>query len=211
MRPLSAKQEKILTYLKQFAAEKGYPPSIREIGKACGISSTSVVKYNLNILQREGYIRRDPEVSRGIDLASTSPRNRIRHIPMLGVIAAGEPIPVPSDESWSQSQAAEVVEVSPELLHGKENVFALRVKGTSMIDALIDDGDLVLMETTRSADDGDMVAVWLKGQGETTLKRLYREGARVRLQPANSQMKPIYADARDVEIQGRVVGVIRGI
>ncbi|MDP2659632.1 MAG: transcriptional repressor LexA [Dehalococcoidia bacterium] len=211
MRPLSTKQEKILTYLKQFAAEKGYPPSIREIGKACGISSTSVVKYNLNILQREGYIRRDPEVSRGIDLASTSPRNRIRHIPMLGVIAAGEPIPVPSDESWSQSQAAEVVEVSPELLHGKENVFALRVKGTSMIDALIDDGDLVLMETTRSADDGDMVAVWLKGQGETTLKRLYREGARVRLQPANSQMKPIYADARDVEIQGRVVGVIRGI
>ncbi|MDO8689123.1 MAG: transcriptional repressor LexA [Dehalococcoidia bacterium] len=211
MRPVSAKQEKIFTYLKQFAAEKGYPPSIREIGKACGISSTSVVKYNLNILQREGYIRRDPEVSRGIDLASTSLGDRIIHIPMLGVIAAGEPIPVPSDESWSQAQTAEVVEVSPELLHGKENVFALRVKGTSMIDALIDDGDLVLMETTRSADDGEMVAVWLKAQGETTLKRIYREGARVRLQPANSQMKPIYADARDVEVQGRVVGVIRGI
>ncbi len=211
MRPLSAKHEKILDYLKQFAAEKGYAPSIREIGRACGISSTSVVKYNLNILQREGHIRRDPEVSRGIDIASGSQGDRVLHIPMLGVIAAGEPIPVPSDESWAQARTAEVVDVGPELLHGRQNVFALRVKGTSMIDALIDDGDLVLMETTSSADDGDMVAVWLKDQGETTLKRIYREGARIRLQPANSQMKPLYADARDVEIQGRVVGVIRGI
>lgn len=211
MRPLSSKQNKILAYLKQFAVEKGYPPSIREIGKACGISSTSVVKYNLNILQREGYIRRDPEVSRGIDLASTSPATRAAHVPMLGTIAAGAPIPVPSDETWSQAQAADTIEVSPELLHGKENVYALRVKGTSMIDALIDDGDLVLMEAARAADDGDMVAVWLKGQGETTLKRIYREGSQVRLQPANSQMKAIYADARDVEVQGKVIGVIRGI
>lgn len=211
MRPLSGKQDKILVFLKQFAIEKGYPPSIREIGKACGISSTSVVKYNLNILQREGYIRRDPEVSRGIDLASTSPVARVVHVPMLGTIAAGEPIPVPSEETWSPAQTADTVDISPELLRGKDNVYALRVKGTSMIDALIDDGDLVLMQASPSADDGDMVAVWLKGQGETTLKRIYREGSRVRLQPANSQMKPIYADARDVEVQGRVIGVIRGI
>ncbi|MDP2727295.1 MAG: transcriptional repressor LexA, partial [Dehalococcoidia bacterium] len=174
------------------------------------ISSTSVVKYNLNILQREGYIRRDPEISRGIDLPTVS-RERLVLVPLLGTIAAGQPIPVPDQESWSPTETAETVELTRELLKGRENIYALRVKGTSMIDALIDDGDLVLMEATNTAEEGEMVAVWLKDQGETTLKRIYREGARVRLQPANSQMKPIYADARQVEVQGKVVGVIRGI
>ena len=210
MKRLSSKQQNILVYLREFVTEKGYPPSIREIGKACGISSTSVVKYNLNILQREGHIRRDPDVSRGIDVPFLS-RERVVHVPLMGTIAAGQPIPVPSQESWSPSSVAEAVELTRDLVQGRENVFALRVKGTSMIDALIDDGDLVLMEATQAADEGDMVAVWLKDQGETTLKRIYREGRRVRLQPANSQMQPIYVDARQVEIQGRVVGVIRGI
>lgn len=210
LRPLSVRQEKILSYLGRFIGEKGYPPSIREIGKACGISSTSVVKYNLNILQRGGHIRRDPEVSRGIDLPTAS-RGRLVQVPLLGVIAAGEPIPVPSSETWSPAETAEVVELTRDLLRGRENVYALRVKGTSMIDALIDDGDLVLMEATPEAEDGEMVAVWLKERGETTLKRVYREGRRVRLQPANAQMKPIYVDARQVEIQGKVIGVIRGV
>lgn len=210
MRRLSTKQEKILGFLREFVTEKGYPPSIREIGKACGISSTSVVKYNLNILEQEGRIRRDPDVSRGIDLPDVS-RQRVVQVPLMGTIAAGEPIPVPSQEAWSPAATAEAVELTRDLVRGREHVFALRVKGTSMIDALIDDGDLVLMEASQAADDGDMVAVWLKDKGETTLKRIYREGPRVRLQPANSLMQPIYVDARQVEVQGKVIGVIRGV
>jgi len=210
MRRLSSKQEKILSYLKEFVSEKGYPPSIREIGKACGISSTSVVKYNLNILQREGFIRRDPEVSRGIDLPDFS-RERVVQIPLLGAIAAGEPIPVPSEDTWSPAETAETVELTRDLVRDRQNVYALRVKGTSMIDALIDDGDLVLMQAVQTAEDGEMVAVWIKDRGETTLKRIYREGRRVRLQPANVQMQPLYADAGQVEVQGKVIGVIRGV
>lgn len=210
MRRLSTKQEKIMAFLRQFVTDKGYPPSIREIGKACGISSTSVVKYNLNILQQDGRIRRDPEVSRGIDLPGVS-RERLVQVPLMGTIAAGEPIPVPSQETWSPAASAEAVELTRELVRDRENVFALRVKGTSMIDALIDDGDLVLMEATQTVEDGEMVAVWLKDQGETTLKRIYREGPLVRLQPANSQMQPIYVEARQVEVQGKVIAVIRGI
>jgi len=204
---LSAKQSRILNFLRQFLEEKGYPPSIRDIVKGCKVSSTSVVEYNLRVLEKEGYIRRDPEVSRGIEL---SPRNRaIVRVPVIGYIAAGEPIPVPSADTWSALGAAESLELTQELTRGKEGVYALKVKGTSMVDALINDGDLVLMQHVETAEDGDMVAVWLKREKEATLKRFYLERGRVRLQPANEEMKPIYADPEDVEIQGKVIGVVR--
>jgi repressor LexA len=203
---LSAKQQSILRFIRTFLREKDYPPSIRDIQEGCDISSTSVVDYNLKALERLGHIRRDREVSRAIELLENgSRRTRLRSVPVVGLIAAGSPIPVPSADTWGQADFEEAIEVTDEMTRGRENVFALRVKGTSMIDALVNDGDLVLMEATQSADDGDMVAVWLKDRQETTLKKIYFEGDRVRLQPANVTMDPIYTDVRNVEVQGKVL------
>jgi repressor LexA len=203
---LSQKQQAILRFIRSFLREKDYPPSIRDIQEGCDISSTSVVDYNLKALERLGYIRRDREVSRAIELLERGVRRpRLRSVPVVGLIAAGQPIPVPAADTWSQGDYEDAVEVTEEMTRGRDRVFALRVKGTSMIDALVNDGDLVLMEATQSADDGDMVAVWLKDQQETTLKKVYFEGEKVRLQPANVTMDPIYTDADNVEIQGKVL------
>jgi repressor LexA len=193
--------------LRRFREEKDYPPSIRDIVKACGISSTSVVDYNLKILEKEGYIRRDREVSRGIELLDGSQKRLVR-VPIIGYIAAGEPIPVPTSDTW-EAEPLDTVEVSSELVKGRGDVYALKVKGNSMVDALISDGDIVLMQQAETADNGEMVAAWLKAECETTLKKLYRERDRIRLQPANTQMKPIYANPKNVEVQGKVIGVIR--
>jgi repressor LexA len=205
---LSSKQQSILRFIQSFLREKDYPPSIRDIQEGCNISSTSVVDYNLKALERMGFLRRDREVSRAIELLDRGGARRTRRllVPVVGQIAAGQPIPVPGAESFGPDHFEEDIEVTSEMTHGKENVFALRVKGTSMIDALVNDGDLVLMEQTSSWDNGDMVAVWLKDRQETTLKKIYQEdGGRVRLQPANVTMEPIYASAKDVEVQGKVL------
>jgi len=199
---LSAKQQAILRFIREFLREKDYPPSIRDIQEGCAISSTSVVDYNLKALERLGHIRRDREVSRAIELVG---RTRMRSVPVIGQIAAGQPIPVPSAETWSQEDFEDAVEVPVEVTGNKESVFALRVKGTSMVDALVNDGDVVIMEQAQAAENGDMVAVWLKDRQETTLKKIYYEGDRVRLQPANVTMQPIYARAEDVEVQGKVL------
>jgi len=208
MKPLSPRQQKILTFTRRFIDDKEYPPSIRDIQVGCAISSTSVVDYNLKALERMGYIRRDREISRAIELLDGSGR-RVRSVavPLVGRIAAGQPIPVP-EGSVAYDEA---VSVTPDMTGGRENVFALRVKGTSMIDALINDGDIVVMEQTDTAQDGDMVAVWLKKEEEVTLKKFYREGDRVRLQPANEALPPIYSDASNVEIQGRVLSMFRPV
>jgi repressor LexA len=203
---LSPKQQSILSFIDSFFAEKGYPPSVRDIARGCHISSTSVVEYHLNILQKEGYLRRDAEVARGIELRRAS--RGLVQVPVIGYIAAGEPIPTPTVDTWS-SVAIETLELPQELTRGKEKVYALRVRGTSMIDALINDGDLVLMQQVSTADDGDTVAVWLKAEREATLKRLYREKGRLRLQPANPQMQPIYTKPHNVDIQGKVICIIR--
>jgi repressor LexA len=199
---LSAKQMSILRFIREFIREHDYPPSIRDIQDGCGISSTSVVDYNLKALERLGHIRRDREVSRAIELVG---RVRMRTVPVVGQIAAGEPIPVPSADTWTQQDFEDEIEVTDQMTHGRDNVFALRVKGSSMVDALVNDGDLVLMEQTSAWDDGDMVAVWLRDRQETTLKKIYNEGPRIRLQPANASMDPIYARAEDVEVQGKVL------
>jgi len=202
LKGLSTKQQKILDFLRRFIREKDYPPSIRDIQEACGISSTSVVDYNLKALERMGYIHRDREVSRAIELLNGSGRRpRVISIPVVGQIAAGQPIPVPE----ASVDYSETVEITEEMARGKENIYALRVKGTSMIDALVNDGDIIILEQAGSPENGEMVAAWLKSEQEATLKRFYREGDRVRLQPANEAMEPIYTDADNIEIQGKVL------
>ncbi len=208
MSELSARQSSIFEYIRDFLDEKDYPPSIRDIQRGCGISSTSVVDYNLRRLEEKGVLRRDREVSRGIELLEGRRRARTVDVPVLGAIAAGQPIPVPASERW-QADVEDTVTVTEEMLRGRRNVFALRVKGESMIEDLIADGDIVFLEPAATAADGEKVAVWLEDRGEVTLKRLYREGDRVRLQPANSAMPPIYADASDVRVQGRFITSIR--
>ena len=210
MKTLSSKQQHIIDFLSRFAEEKSYPPTVRDIVSGCGISSTSVVDYNLDILEREGHIRRHPGISRGIELVTqTATRLHSLKIPLIGQIAAGEPIPVPHPDIWDIVTPSETLEVTEDLTRGRQRVYALKVKGTSMIDALINDGDIVLMQYVNVVENGEMAAVWLKAEKEVTLKKVYRDKQRIRLQPANSQMKPIYADPDNVEIQGRVIGVIR--
>lgn len=209
MRTLSAKQEKILAFIRRFMAEHSYPPTIRDIVRGCGISSTSVAEYNLAILEREGYLRRHKEVSRGIELLGESVPRHIRLIPIIGTIAAGTPIPVPSSDCWSNVVAADTLEIPPALIRGKDEVYALKVKGLSMVDALINDGDIVLLEHTSTIENGEMAAVWLKNEKTATLKKVFASPEKVRLQPANSQMDPIYVEPDDIEIQGKVIAVIR--
>ena len=210
MRVLSVKQQHIIDFIHNFLVDSGYPPTIRDIQGGCGISSTSVVDYNLNILKKEGYIRRHPEVSRGIELLTRSltPLPRVQ-VPIIGQIAAGEPIPVPTPDTWDVTAAAETLEVTKDLTRGRGGVYALKVKGLSMVDAFINDGDMVLMQYVNVVENGEMAAVWLKAEKEVTLKKVYVEPGRIRLQPANSQMQPIYAEPNNVEIQGRVIAVIR--
>ncbi len=207
---LSNKQQRILDFVHHFLEEKRYPPSIRDIVRGGGFSSTSVVDYNLNILEREGYIRRDPDVSRGIGLIpNLGSRRRVVRVPIVGQVAAGEPIPVPAPDTWNPVAYSEALELTRELTGGREGVYALRVKGTSLVDVLINDGDIVLMQYVNTAEKGELVAVWLKREREVTLKRFYPESGRIRLQPASSEMQPIYTDPENVEIQGKVIAVIR--
>jgi len=207
---LSSKQQKIIDFIRRFLSDRQYPPTIRDIVTGCGLSSTSVVNYNLKILEREGYIHRHPEVSRGIVIPPQSPAiGRRVLVPIIGQIAAGEPIPVPTPDTWDVTASSETLEVTADLTRGKEGVYALRVRGSSMVDALINDGDIVLMQYVNTVENGEMAAIWFKMEREATLKKFYAESGRIRLQPANSQMQPIYVEPDNVEIQGRVIAVIR--
>jgi repressor LexA len=207
MRKMSERQRRILIYLEDFIRQRGYPPSIRQIQTALGLSSTSVVDYNLTLLEKRNLIHREPHSSRSITMVARGPITQSRTVPLLGSIAAGEPIPVPGD---LPPRAADRVELPADIWpDAADDLYALRVRGDSMIDAFIADGDVVIMRRRETAHNGDMVAVWLRDRQEVTLKRFFQEGKRVRLQPENPTMTPIYAEARDVEIQGQVVGVIR--
>ena len=203
---LSEKQQRILAFVERFLDEHDYPPSIRDIQQGCDISSTSVVDYNLKRLEERGLLRRDREISRAIQLPGAQSRRRAMTVPVLGKIAAGLPIPTPPEVL---PEGYEEVEVTEDQTKGRTNAFALKVEGTSMIDALINDGDIVILEPTQSCDDGDMVAVWLKAENETTLKKFFHEGSRIRLQPMNSTMQPFYTSPDNVEVQGKVLSSIR--
>ena len=207
---LSERQRRIVQFIKSFHLENGYPPTIREIGEAVGISSTSVVNYNLNALQKEGFILRDRTVSRGIRLTERLEDLRaaieVIHVPLLGRIAAGAPIPVPEG-----GFEGEMIDLTRDIIPSNKDIYALQVRGDSMIDAFINDGDMVIMRHQQTANDGDMVAAWLMNEEETTLKRYYHEGHRIRLQPENSRMDPIYVAPDNLQIQGKVLAVIRKI
>ncbi|MFC2005232.1 transcriptional repressor LexA [Chloroflexota bacterium] len=210
MKTLSSKQQHIIDFISRFWRDRSYPPTVRDIVSGCRISSTSVVDYNLGILEREGYIRRHPGISRGIELVTrfSTPGHSLK-VPIIGQIAAGAPIPVPAPDTWDVTASSETLEVTEDLTRGREGIYALKVKGSSMVDALINDGDIVLMQYVNVVENGEMAAVWLKAEKEVTLKKVYHDRKRIRLQPSNSQMEPIYAEPDNVEIQGRVIGVIR--
>ena len=211
---LSDRQRRMLDFIMQYSRDHGYPPSIREIGQAVGISSTSVVNYNLNRLVDEGYLDRQQNVSRGLRLTekvgqAAERLTELVRIPLVGRIFASQPVPLPSTDS-PMFGADEAIEITRDLLSSDDGLFALQVKGDSMIDAMVNDGDIVVMRREPEWRNGDMVAVWLKDKEETTLKHIYREGKRIRLQPANPTMQPIFLDGPDsMEVQGKVMLVVR--
>jgi repressor LexA len=216
---LSNRQKKILEFIENFLGEHGYPPTIREIGEAVGIASTSVVNYNLNKLVEHGLIARAPKVSRGLWLSNQegeapvgfAEMTNLVQVPLVGKIAASAPVALPGEDFGYYYDTDDLIEV-PQSMIGKfdrNELFALRVTGDSMIDAMVADGDIVILKRQNIARNGDMVAVWLTERGETTLKKYYLEGAKVRLQPANPTMDPIYVDTKQVNIQGRVLAILR--
>lgn len=212
---LSERQRGILKFMEHYVENFGFPPTIREIGEATNIKSTSVVNYNLNKLVQSGHLARLNRKSRGIRLTSQIPvsvrePNANKRVYLLGEIVAGQPIAIPEDIGHHPDPES-AMDVPPALLGGLDpaEVFALRVKGDSMIDAMIQDGDIVLFRKQQTAQNGDMVAVWLDERGETTLKYFFREGERVRLQPAHPTMQPIMVSAAHCRVQGRVLSVIR--
>lgn len=227
---LSERHRKIMDFLGRFQEQSGYSPSIRQIGDSIGVKSTSLIDYYLNQLQQMGFIDRDEHVSRSIRVLKTpsSVSQRVTEVvrnasnaladmlrvPVVGRIVASAPIPVPaSDLNYFDSESG--VDIARSMLPTKEKIsdlFALEVSGDSMIDAMINDGDLVIMKKAQEARNGEMVAVWLDDNDETTLKYFYREKNRVRLQPANPTMGPIYIDnPKNLRIMGKVVMVIRQV
>ena len=225
-RPLSSRQESILGYIQKYMENHGRSPTLREIGAATAISSTSVVNYNLTKLEKLGLIGRESDVSRGLRLTEKALAYigvvsnvidrvaegalRMITIPLLGQIGAGEPIEV-GLKDFTVYDEDDMVEISSDMLPVREtnDLFALRVHGDSMIDAMVNDGDLVIMRAQETAQNGDMVAVWIKSSSTTALKHIFYEGNTIRLQPANPIMEPIYVPHDDVQIQGKVMLVLR--
>jgi repressor LexA len=211
---LSPRQEEILAYVESFIQEKNYSPAIRNIQTDLKISSTSVVAYNLKVLEEKGKIIRESRISRGIQLVkplsttTTPDTSLLLRVPLLGTITAGGPLPDPQEVNAAE---CDMVEVPPDVVPANRinDVYALKVRGTSMIDALIDDGDIVLLRQQPTAENGQTVAVRLLEENAVTLKQFYNEGERVRLQPANQTMEPIFTHPDNVIIHGRVVGVLR--
>ena len=227
---LGKRHFKIMDFLVSFHEKHGYSPSIRQIGENIGVNSTSLVDYYLRQLVDHGHVERDQHVSRSIrvlrpiqtaDGKTSRPLrklggaiNDLLTVPVMGRIVASAPIPVPpSDVAYFDPEST--VDIARSLLPSREKteeLFALEVQGDSMIDAMVNDGDIVIMERAQDARNGEMVAVWLSDNDETTLKYFYKEQERVRLQPANPTMEPIFIDnPEQVNIQGRVVMVIRQV
>lgn len=210
---IGERHQKILDFIASYQREHKHPPSIREIGEYCDISSTSVVNYYLDQLEKSGHLERDRKISRGMRLTGNTPLGDMQRVPVLGVIQAGEPIPVPTNSDFGSFTSEDSVEIATSLMPAKEKgkeLFALKVQGDSMIDAMVNDGDIIILKPSQDARNGDMVAVWLSDRNETTLKYFYKEKDGFRLQPANPTMKPIMIKKNEqVEIKGKVVMVIR--
>src|SRR6266487_4595471 len=200
MLPLTKRQREILDYLNEFIQQHGYAPSLEEIGKRFGLSSLATVHKHLTNLQQKGFIKRAWNRSRSVELMPSRLLGRTVELPLLGYVAAGAPI-----EAIVGNETIDV----PETLAGNRDTYVLRVKGDSMIDEQIRDGDFVVVEDRKMADNGEMVIALLRGS-DVTLKKLYRDpGGKIRLQPANAAIQPIFVDPDQVQIQGVVVGVMR--
>jgi repressor LexA len=197
-KPATERQRRILEVIRNFTADHGYPPSVREIGERVGLSSSSTIHAHLKALERHGLISRDPTKPRALRSGDFPAAKETVVLPVLGRVAAGVPITAQEDIEGEFLLGAGFV---PRASDG----FMLRVQGDSMVDAAILDGDLILVRPQRSAENGEIVVAML--DGEATVKRFYREAGRVRLQPENQTMAPIYAS--DVEIVGRVEAVVR--
>jgi repressor LexA len=197
--PLTKRQREILDYLQEFIQQHGYAPSLEEIGHRFNLSSLATVHKHLTNLEEKGFIRRSWNRSRSVELLSSRVGHRAIELPLLGFVAAGSPIEaVPSNETIAV----------PDDLVGRRETYVLRVRGDSMIDEQIRDGDFVVVEDRKTAENGEMVIALVSG-ADVTLKKFYRENGRIRLQPANPTMQPIFVDANNVQVQGVVVGVMR--
>jgi repressor LexA len=197
--PLTKRQREILDYLQDFIQQHGYAPSLEEIGRRFGLSSLATVHKHLTNLQEKGFIKRAWNRSRSVEMIPTNSGGRSIDLPMLGYVAAGVPI-----EAIASTETIAV----PEEMVGRRDTYVLRVRGNSMIDEQICDGDFVIIEDRKTAQNGETV-VALLGGADVTLKKLYRENGRVRLQPANPTMQPLYVEPDQVQVQGVVIGVMR--
>jgi repressor LexA len=197
--PLTKRQREILDYLNEFIQQHGYAPSLEEVGRRFGLSSLATVHKHLTNLQEKGFIRRAWNRSRSVELVQTRSGGRAVELPLLGFVAAGSPI-----EAIATAESIAV----PEDMVGKRDTYVLRVRGESMIDEQIRDGDFVIVEDRKTAENGEMV-IALLGSSDVTLKKFYRENGQVRLQPANPAMQPMIVAADQVQVQGVVVGVMR--
>jgi len=197
--PLTKRQREILDFLNEFIQQHGYAPSLEEVGRRFGLSSLATVHKHLTNLQEKGFIKRAWNRSRSVELLQARTGGRAVELPLLGYVAAGAPI--------EAIATAETIAV-PEDLVGKRDTYVLRVKGESMIDEQIRDGDFVIVEDRKTAENGEMV-IALLANSDVTLKKFYRENGQVRLQPANPSMQPILIPADQVQVQGVVVGVMR--
>jgi repressor LexA len=201
--PLTKRQKQVLDFIARFQDENGYCPSYEEIARGLDLASLATVHKHISALENKSYLKRGFNQSRSLELApkylQEQRRTRPLEVPLLGRIAAGSPV-----ESVEQRETLNFADFA-----GNGNTFALEVRGNSMIEDHICDGDLILLEKVSQVRDGDIV-VALVGGSETTLKRFYREaGDQIRLQPANAALKPIVVSARDVQIQGRLLAVLR--
>ena len=213
---LGERHQKILGFIQEYQNKHKHPPSIREIGEHCDISSTSVVNYYLDQLEKSGHIERDRKISRGLRLSNANAYSDMLRIPILGPIAAGIPLPeLQPGVSYMTDNETHAVDIARNMLPSKEkgnDLYALEVKGDSMIDAMISDGDIVVLKPAIEARNGEMVAVWLPRENEATLKYFFKEKDGYRLQPANPTMKPIIIKKTEpLEIKGKVVMVIRKV
>ena len=199
--PLTKRQKEILDYIESFIDDQGYAPSFEEIAESFGYSSLATVHEHLSNLERKGYIRKSYNESRSIELIGRESATPVVELPLLGAVAAGLPIEAIED--------TETLAVPPDMISRRRDNYVLRVEGNSMIEEQIRDGDYIVVQAQDNAEDGQMVVALVGGES-ATVKKLYREGGgRVRLQPANPTMAPIFVDAHDLRIQGVVVGVIR--
>ena len=214
---LGERHQKILEFIEEYQNKHKHPPSIREIGVDCAISSTSVVNYYLDQLEKSGHLERDRKISRGLRLSNVNAYNSdMLRIPILGPIAAGIPLPeLQPGISYMTDNEVNAVDIARNMLPSKQkgnDLYALEVQGDSMIDAMINDGDIVVLKPAIEARNGEMVAVWLPRENQATLKYFFKEKDGYRLQPANPTMKPILVKKTEpLEIKGKVVMVIRKV